>query len=116
MKYHHLLPTVLFGIIGCAHSHVQAPNPTEKATVADCKNVYKSILTMVITDQVNTEGTMSPKEEEGAEWELDQAWEESGTKEKFFRYCQASMTPNQIECALHMNHVDELRPCVTLVK
>lgn len=114
MKYLWLM--VLTGLMACTHQQMQASHKSpERATSDDCKNVYQYILTMVVNDQVDTERTMSPREHEGAEWALDQQWMMEGIKEKFLSACQAGMTTAQVECALHVSHVDDLHTCMALL-
>lgn len=113
-----LLPIILSGLsMACQHNQVQTPHqPVQHADILDCENVYQYILTMTVNDKVDPGHTLNTTERSDAEFQLDMIWSADGKKSKFLRLCQKSMTVPQVDCTLHVNHVEEMNSCVTLVR
>ena len=87
----------------------------EKADKADCDNVYTYAVTLQVKELAKNE-QYNARELNALAWEVEQEFEHKGAKDKFLRSCQATMTKQQVECALQVSDVAEMHSCVTLIK
>lgn len=114
MKYLLILIACLPLALAC--SRARTPERTvEPADKLDCENVYTYIVTLQ-ANSLSFDHSLSSKENEGLRWELEQENEQNGSKERFLRTCMATMTKAQVDCMLHVNTIDELHTCSTLVR
>ena len=100
-------------VLACGHAH-SPKDAAQHANESDCQNVYHYIVSLTV-DQIDSDHSLSPKEKQGLEYELEQKWEESGSKDRFLASCQKSMTIQQVDCALHVKQVEDMHTCVTLI-
>jgi hypothetical protein len=105
---------LVMALLACSHNKpVASPS---LAIQADCQNVYQYILRLAMVNQVDPQFDLDAKDEDGAEWELDQTYIQDGRKDKFFRFCNAHMTTKQVECVLNTSRIEDINTCIKLGK
>lgn len=105
-------------LIGCllACNHQQpTPQVPERADNYDCQNVYTYILTLTV-DKLDENHSYSKRQREALAWEVEQEYERKGSKDRFLAVCQRTMTKAQVDCMLHVNDIEDMHTCATLVK
>lgn len=101
----------------CSHK-VQAPpsSHTRLATESECQDVYSHIVSIVVDGNVDPEHSLSNDARKGAEWELDQMYQQDGKKDKFIRSCSSSMTLEQANCAMQTSRLEQIQTCIKLFR
>lgn len=110
MKALYLVP--LLGLLACAGKPSAAAKSPAHASVGDCNQVYRHILTLK-EDEITTDENRHYTAEQH-QWGvhlLDQEYLNNGTTGAFFQFCLAKMTPDQIRCSLRSDTLVGINAC-----